>query len=204
MKKLILILIILVNCAFCKAQFTKILTTTTDPLGYITHLEVTWIVQGWNNYFLKSSDMYLTYQQLYMPTNPNYRNVIEEAEGKLFLSSSDLGTGNTLFFSSYDTGNSWQFKFETIGFYGSEFIMVDSLNGALFDSPNPSITTNDGGWTWTSNPAIGNGGPNVTEKYNDSIGLWAEMDSVYFTYNQFATIQASNCPNLLNPLGGFI
>lgn len=198
MRKILFILLLIINCASTEAQFIQIPTNTTEILKNIVILDGTMFVQNYGSLFLRTDDSFNTFVKMTIPSDTTYINKLRSINNKLFLISSDFNSDQTQFWSSNDKGNNWVKTFDTIGFNTDDYIMFDSLNGATLSGFYNIYTISNAGLNWTYQPTSSMGGFFI-KKYSDSFSIWTSPERVYGTYNRFNTSINKYCTYLLNP-----
>ncbi|MDO8998426.1 MAG: T9SS type A sorting domain-containing protein [Bacteroidota bacterium] len=137
-----------------KSQYTLIPTGTTSQLNKISIINNNILINGRNNYLVKSYDECNNFTTLNVAGPVGYSNYLQRLDtSKLYVLS--ISSGNYKIFKSADGGNNWVEKYDTTMLL-THFRFFDSLEGIAVAPTYKLKRTKDGGNTWSSGPSPAN------------------------------------------------
>ena len=148
MKAIYLFLVFnLFNAQLVIGQFTPMATNTTSTVYFPSKIgnKVFFMTRDGDLLFVNDDLQSLSSKS--MPYNAG-RNILSVDSNRIYLMCSSLGTNNTKIFRSNDTGATWHQIYDTTGFYGQSFVMIDSLSGMITGQFMKKVYTQDAGQNW--------------------------------------------------------
>src|SRR6218665_3152118 len=178
--KLFFRIILFFSCFKVYSQITLLNSGTSTVIRDLSVIGKNIMVNGLQNYLVKSYDDCNSLSYLPLPVSPGYQNQLQRQDSlKLFLFSYSMSPWRNKLHVSLDGGNSWVKKVDTT-------VLIDGAR--FFDSQEGIMVryfwilhTKNGGNTWTSSPAPGQGATVIRNFGESTVAVGDAFGSFYLS-----------------------